>query len=295
MTALFDVHGLPLVSPAAVARADRRAAGIAAASRLGTEGPAAPDPAPTLPSSSRDTFVWDLQPPAEWQRQLEDIIPRGEVVSWLWVAWVPGEPADPVQRWVLYEATPAARVSDYFREAIQGLGEAHKDGDVLTSEQLRILDFWHREKALLEPFWVIQGERGGHKYRFTETEKSRLRLHGLPDDPPVPGALPYAPFDQRVLRQIRAWHALRHAYANIREMNKSRRIRAEKEFRRELLGWLEGQMGERTQDAIKNANSFNTSEVPTLQHGQRLPRWFESDEGLAEVNERFIETGKLHG
>ena len=66
--ALLDVHGRPLVSSATVARADRRAAGIAAASGLGTEGPAEPiDPAPSLSSSSRDTFVWDLQPPAEWQ------------------------------------------------------------------------------------------------------------------------------------------------------------------------------------------------------------------------------------
>jgi len=291
--ALLDVHGRPLVSSATVARADRRAAGIAAASGLGTEGPAEPiDPAPSLSSSSRDTFVWDLQPPADWQRQLEEIIPRGEVVSWLWVAWVPGDPADPVQRWVLYEATPAARVSEYFREAIQGLGEAADDGEALTAEQLRILDFWHREKALLEPFWVIQGERGGHKYRFTETEKARLRLHSLPDDPPLPGALPYAPFDQRVLRQIRAWHALRHAYANIREMNKHRRDRAEQDFRRELLTWLQGQIAGSTEEAIASA-TFDMGGVQTLQHGRNIAPWAESDEALEEVNENYVRTGRF--
>lgn len=52
-------------------------------------------------------------------------------------------------------------------------------------------------------FWVIQGGKGGHKYKIKSPHEKKLRkLMGLPADTPYIGQLPFAPFDDRVIDQL---------------------------------------------------------------------------------------------
>jgi hypothetical protein len=75
-----------------------------------------------------------------------------------------------------------------------------------TLQQWRL---WREHGVYGIPWWVIQGEHGGHKRWFNQGEKKALRYAKLPDEPPVPGSLPYAPFDGRVLDRVLQYDRLR--------------------------------------------------------------------------------------
>lgn len=175
---------------------------------------------------------------ATWQAQLEAAIPPSEhTVSHLRLVWEPGEPWAPVGRWFLYDCVPR---SVFERSAQQkrmaGCPEydngdavliADLDGlnprecgtyDPILREFLTTSDrncterqwkLWHEHRVWGTPFWVIQGTHGGHKWAYNTAERKVLRYAGLPDLPPGPGALPYAPFDNRVLDKVLAYDRLR--------------------------------------------------------------------------------------
>lgn len=175
---------------------------------------------------------------AAWQDMLDRAIPQYPgYVSHLKLVWEPGDAWDPVERWYLYDCTPR-RV---FEEAatkrrIMGVSE-YDNGDAILIRDLDgpspredgyydpiLKEFVHlreRECTLQQwrlwreqgvygiPWWVIQGDHGGHKRWFNQGEKKALRYAKLPDEPPVPGSLPYAPFDGRVLDRVLHYDRLR--------------------------------------------------------------------------------------
>jgi hypothetical protein len=111
---------------------------------------------------------------------------------------------------------------------------------------------WRSEKAFAEPIWIVQGENGGHKRRFSELEGVILRKAGLPREAPDPGDLPFAPFDDRILDKLTRmgelqahfdalmkWAELRpdeERVAYKKSLTQAARIEAE------ILDWLEPQI-----------------------------------------------------
>lgn len=165
--------------------------------------------APKLPElGSAAAFTWDRTPPAEWQAALDRLFPRNDRISWLSIGWYAADEVlvgqrikvDPVQRWVIWQMTPAAAVPTVVRHYLEGPPPHPKKNPIpLCREQW---DLFRATGCYAQAYWIVQGDHGGHKRRFTDIEAKVLRVARKPDRPPVPGALPYAPFDQRVLDKL---------------------------------------------------------------------------------------------
>jgi hypothetical protein len=135
--------------------------------------------------------------PVEWEQRLREISPISDRHSWLAFRWFAE-----AQRWILYECVPIRFVVD--NELIADLGgpdaETPAGADVLVSVFQQQMFKKHRVHA--RPMWVIQGSRGGHYVVFSATVQEDHRALGLPPEPPKVGDLPYAAFDERVVRQL---------------------------------------------------------------------------------------------
>lgn len=176
---------------------------------------------------------------ADWQAMLERAVPPSEhSVSHLRIVWEPGDPWEPVGRWMLYDCVPRAVYEKSARERTIMSCPDEENGDLVLIRDMDgpsprelgghydgvLKEFvvevprnctllqWHlwRSHAVYGyPFWVVQGERGGHKWKFDQGERRALSYHKLPTDPPRPGALCYAPFSERVLDKVLAYDRLR--------------------------------------------------------------------------------------
>jgi hypothetical protein len=171
-------------------------------------------------------FVYDREFPAEWLRRLRQISEVSDEVGWLYPHWEAGDPWVPGQRWVLYEMIHEKFVDDAIVEELNGphpRSEGHMCADKVPHQFQclcrRKLNGWRDGPCMLvdltqwqlyrktggyfaKRFWIIQGSTGGHKWEFNENERRMLRFADLPTDAPRLGSLPYAPFDERVVKQI---------------------------------------------------------------------------------------------
>ncbi len=132
----------------------------------------------------------------EWVARLREISPISEVVSWLAIRWH----AD-FSRWILYEMVPNRFIDPAFRSELEG---EHPDRlpDWARIVSVYQWEMFRKYKVHARPCWVIQGTKGGHKVAFDPADQELCRAQGLPPEPPKPGELPYAPFDERVAQQI---------------------------------------------------------------------------------------------
>lgn len=154
------------------------------------------DAAPT----AKEDAIWfeHREVPKEWEQRLREISPIADMHSWLAFRWFAE-----AQRWVIYECVPIRFISDntLIDDLAQGADPNTPDGaDVLVSTFQQQMFRQHRVHA--RPCWIIQGTKGGHHATYTEAQREDHRRLGLPLEPPKPGALPYAPFDERVVRQL---------------------------------------------------------------------------------------------
>ena len=188
---------------------------------------------------------------ARWQHELEDALgaappamPGTGRLSWPLLVWVPGDDWDPVERWVVYDMLPGqVLVEGAERRRTRGVPDDENE-DLFWLAQLNgphprqrgrwdgvlkqfipdpncLIDryqweLWRRYKAQAFAFWVIQGETGGHLIHYSNQERQVARLDGLPPEPAAPGALPYAPWDNRArtrLQQLNAIRQIRLEYA----------------------------------------------------------------------------------
>lgn len=99
-------------------------------------------------------------------------------------------------------------------------------------------------------WWCIQGSKGGHRHRLTETERTIWQTLTGTDDTPIPGDLPYAPFDNRVIQQISGldqktkWLAVA-SYGMKNQYQLDSEEKAEVELsQRAIAKWFQGQMEE---------------------------------------------------
>lgn len=193
-------------------------------------------------------FRYDRDVPAEWRQRLEAVMPaQGEGLSRFELGWESGEmPTEdrpnrrPVGRWCIYQVTHPANVPPWKREIV--LEEPETPGHFRIRQRLV------QTGELVEPWWIIQGTRGGHKVEFSDAESALLYLEGRPWEPPTPGSLPYAEFDNRVVEQIVLWDRLRSGYRTIKTAQKGEDADAWRQFRKRLLGFLNEQVSESVED-----------------------------------------------
>ena len=147
----------------------------------------------------------DLDVPFPWEAELRAFSPIVEKVSHLRAYWYRAG-----ARWVLYECIPLALLPDDDRlvrvdlsgaelfAAIKGKPQRMRADD---EEPSPISDLQHamatRWKVWAGPFWVLQGDKGGHQVKLDPWQQNLAIAKGLSGETPVIGSLPACPFDQR--------------------------------------------------------------------------------------------------
>jgi hypothetical protein len=200
---------------------------------------------------------------AEWQKKLDELFPRSEFSSHLQLVWVAGDDWEVmdegkpvhqgVERFCLYEMLPKQFTDPNILYELEEMPRpvvrydsvmksvAREDRSVTRLQ-------WdlYRETGLFgRAYWYIQGDNGGHQRAFTTFESQQLILLGLPHNPPLPGTLPYAPFDQRVINKILKHDRLRKVGERLmllketqKEKYKSLEKDMMKQFRKDIIAFV---------------------------------------------------------
>jgi len=202
---------------------------------------------------------YDRVPPQEWQAALDRLFPRMECLTWLELAWFPGEPEDPVERWVIRQMIPEDYILPEMRRALRGphprtLGHRDKTGKWVSEAYPGLTSYnWHayrRTRCEARLFWIIQGSYGGHRYVATPNERKVRRMLKVSPDTPAPGLLPYAEFDWRVAEnlleqdQVRTWFDMLLRYEKRPEDFAQREKQQMQDLRKAVLKWVEDQTDE---------------------------------------------------
>lgn len=147
-------------------------------------------------------FRWEWEPPPAWVAALRDAYPIEEYKEYPDLVWEPGVPDAPVQRWVLVRSFPV--LNDRQEEVWPGVVHRLRTEPVRDVVRHTCRRYWETTRRLRAAWWIIQGDMGGHPMWYSEADAAWYRYLGQPDTPPAAGTLPYAPFDERVLYQLRA-------------------------------------------------------------------------------------------
>jgi len=172
-------------------------------------------PAPTLTSQTHvDALIWDRVPHPSWQEELDRITPASNAENKqrgiIW--WEPGDTWEPIQRWVIYRMWPKRAIPKHVLKELQG---PHPRSKGNYSERLgcwvngcapnitkTAWEIYQKFGGWAQPYWVLQGENGGHRYSLFPWERVLLHLATGRKDVAAPGDLPYCEPDQRT------WDAL---------------------------------------------------------------------------------------
>lgn len=230
-----------------------------------------------------------MQIPPEWESRLREISPISEVVSWLALRFHPD-----FERLVVYECVPVRFISDNALIAdLQGPDPSSEAGkDVLVSAYQQEMFKKHRVHA--RPCWIIQGSNGGHQVDYDDPTKELMRSQGLPTEAPKPGELPYAPFDERVVKQLVRMSKLVKAKNDLAEFKRKfgtveghkRQYRdALQAARKEYVEYLNEQFAEPAED-FKKAAAVGELDG----HKRTETDWQQLDE-LSD--EKYIQTGRF--
>lgn len=274
-------------------------------------------------------FRYDRPLPPEWREELARVSPPSHEFSFLALLWSPGIPEAPEQRWMLYEMVPLRSYSPEWQQVLSeefagpdpwqlierithtdkipvgrdDSGKVHYREEerievvqptIIGRNQWLLHHEWKRKGYECVPcaFWVIQGDRGGHPKHYDQHQTRERARAGLPSDPPLIGALPYAPFDGRVTDAVLRHNKLLSLGGDVREFRrKYGRDKALTEAERErahraaLVAWLDEETRE-SDDLMLRA--FRNGELDAL---PRTTTDWEARE--AEGTARYIETGRL--
>ncbi len=224
-------------------------------------------------------FRWNRSPEPSWREELFTIGGAPNLnAAYLDLVWWPGEPHHPgaerqdVQRWCVVECLPEAALTKTTRYALQArellkalrgpppaslrswvVKNGHR---VIQSRSIVSQWQWELFRAsgcFMQPYWIIQGVHGGHLWSFPPAYQMLLRMANRPLTPPVPGSLPYAEWDGRVRAQLvreralrdwlQRWQMTRDQTRKTDKDQKREDLALEREGRRQLLAWLDQQMG----------------------------------------------------
>ena len=246
--------------------------------------------------------------PEQWERELAEISPPTNRWKWLKLYWEEGHPWEPVERYIIGEMVPASSMNAPFMAAIleqlqdpappSGHGNYFDTaaGVFVRNEDCMITErAWHcyRETGCWQrPYWVIQGTKGGHKRWFTPVEQRLLRFMGLPTDPPAPGDLPYAEWDERVknnlammdmMRGVQGEMKRRQAIAAGSSLSQESEKEKEVEFRAMLVKWLAEQVDEIAPDVHRGLVDSGAARI----HNDQAAR----EKVWEQAEEDFVQTG----
>lgn len=160
-------------------------------------------------------LIYHRDPRPEWVARLRGITGENPALPSLVWHWEPGDVFHvggktidaSIQRWFVYATWPDSMIrGDYLRQ-LQGpnprstgaynprLGRwAGSEANLITRSQWEI---YRKHGCYAEPFWVMQGPNGGHKFAFTKWESRLAKLYGGSGTAPLAGSLPYAEPDER--------------------------------------------------------------------------------------------------
>lgn len=231
---------------------------------------------------------------ARWQAQLDQRHHRGDRSGRLLVLWEPGDPWEPIGRYFLWQAVDPKYITiePWVLAALRGpsprstghyCGQGYCPCDVKKDRWIggasRFIDMqqWriYQETSLYATrWWVIQGEHGGHRYRWDPTELASLlsSMKGHGTQPPDVCSLPFAPFDARVLRAIQSEKRAKIAADALDDLHK----------RRASLGLEERAEAERVAKALWEWTDHQAESLWD-EGGAVLPRYFEEQIGRAPV------------
>jgi hypothetical protein len=142
---------------------------------------------------------------------------------------------------------------------------------------------------------VIQGNDGGTPAEFTEMEQAMLQAKGLPMEPPEPGALPYAPWDTRVEKQLRARDRLMKARYRLAKLQasadndalKAESVLAEEQFRKDYWAWWKETMEPQADFWAWYTSKEESQHLPLRQTSAKEAAAIEATE------ETYLTTGEL--
>lgn len=257
--------------------------------------------------------VWNMEVPVEWTERLRAFSPISSSVPWLTLRWFPMERRDRAGvwhdcgRWVVYECIPEAIIPESERDIIAFLAgpqpsripdpqAAYAKSTFANDYQCRM---YREHKVWARNCWVIQGTTGGHPVEYDLVEQKILQACGLPTEPPPLGSLPYAPFDARVIEQLRS-RSLITKYGSLeaarraatpeavqREMEEAERV-----FRQWHVEHLERSLA----PSVDFLNYYTSSSRTATECRNTLPALSpEAQRRVAEATERYVETGQMPG
>lgn len=253
---------------------------------------------------------WSMEFPREWYQRLREISPITPVISWLEPRWFPMrlENGGDGGRWLLYECAPVRSLPISQRLDIEDMlgGVPPRFMDTSTeskrrSKAVRLMfaDDWQCEMYRLHDvwarqLWILQGDTGGHPLQYEEAEQKILQLHGYPTDPPAVGELPFAPFDERVVRQMQRRNRLIQVGNDLHELKRtatgaaveSEWADAQKDYRRQYVQFLEDQQ----QPQVEFLKDFSrTTEcrgiIPAMSRGEM--------DAADQAKDLYIDTGDV--
>lgn len=218
---------------------------------------------------------YDRTPPEAWERSIWSVAPPSEHLSWLKLRWEPGDPWDPINRWVIWQMRPRWMVhhpsfDPLRRRELMG-PSPRSEGHFCTKRSgyppcpcRRKTEKWRFgaartiDRAQWKLFqdtgcygtrwWVIQGDTGGHRHRLDLIEQKVARFHGVSGDTPRPGDLPYADYDMRTFKKILdadrvlAWKGTIAFYERPDVVMDEEERKIEQQAGELLWGWLESQV-----------------------------------------------------
>lgn len=249
-------------------------------------------------------FVRSRETPAEWERALREISPITNVSSHLIFKWefvvgkVKGTWVDR-SRWVLYEVQPEWAIPPELRRMLRDTpprllpeGRAHARRMFVDDWSH---EFYRQHHGFARPFWVIQGRSGGVPAGFSYREQSILKALGEPTDPPPVGALPYAPFDGRVVAQILYRDRLLQNDMRLEAIADERKLafeahaevaEGERRFRREFVDWYKGTLAPNAD--FLTWYTRRTEADMALRKGTRA-----ENRAAADFEDIYVDTGHL--
>lgn len=236
----------------------------------------------------------------DWQRELDAHTYQGPRISQLVIRWEPGDPWQPIGRYLIWQCVDPMYVTiePWIRKALHGPSPRSKGhycapgwcfceikANRWTGGATKLIDTatWrlYRDTSLYgQRWWTIQGEHGGHRFQWASDElaATAAQVKGKPTQTPAPGDIPFAPFDQRVIRAVLAERRVSALVDALKSIGATKAS-------------MDREDQEATEAKAKAIWDWTGDRVEELwdEGVELLPRYFEEQYGRAPVGQR-IET-----
>lgn len=218
--------------------------------------------------------VADVSADFPWMKDLREVSPVTDQHSFLIPYWYRAG-----ARWVLYDATPRALLPD--DDTPPGIPMTGRELlDRLEGPPPRMREAWdfcpyvsdvqhemyRMHHAYARPFWVLQGDKGGHQYAFSPWQQNVLIAKGLSAEAPKIGSLPACPFDNRTKHQLQHLNRLLQMEGRLDKLRASGTVESanaemegiQREIREAEMAFIEEQMTplvDMSMSLVRGANS----------------------------------------